>query len=639
MPGIFGLIIEEPLDLLKGRILRGVRRLLRYPWHHANSHYSPPLGIAIAMRGKALNGADLWSAPADDLVVAIDGELYAGPPTNNRALTAIRKPTSLCASYIGALYREAGPKWVESVRGAFAVAIWDKTEQKLFLFVDRYGLRPLYYSEIDSAFAFGSNMASFITACPGINLQFDWDAVAEWFTFQNVLGEKTFFEKIRLLPNAGRLCYHLTSRRIDLDQYWTFNQVPSLTTITFEEAVEEACHLFGQAIEEQAAGDNRLGTYLTSGLDSRTIAGYLARSGVDFVTATYGISGCRDMVWGKALARKIGCQHYSFPFENGKWVQEYAHEFLAASEFFVNCIHSHGINTYKAMGDRLDVHLSGFGGGSFAGCDTTTESATLQAISSEERMEELYKDYLNTLGNVFQTPMERANLFQPDVWKILAGRTEASFQAEYCRYAHLREDIAGDAFIVNNRFKKMFTYLSCVERDFFEIRLPFMDYRFLDFIFSIPTSLRLNRKLQLGMLDFALSPLTLVPWQVTATLPTRRVWLRKSYSLSAKMIRLAMSTMCGKAAPFEPGRNSPKWLREDLNVWIRDVLDTPLVDQRGILSRSYLVSLINKAENMEHMPYQKQRNLTYRLFTALTFELMCRSAIDKTNNLFNSSGQ
>jgi len=230
--------------------------------------------------------------------------------------------------------------------------------------------------------------------------------------------------------------------------------------------------------------------------------------------------------------------------------------------------------------------------------------------------------------------LERMHLFQPEAWAEVRGRAEESFGSEFQRYAHLRPDIIGDAFTLSNRYKKMFVYMAAAERDFFENRLPFMDYRFLDFVFSIPTALRLKRKLQLGMLDRALPSLTWVPWQLTATLPTLHNGRKKLYGFMARLGRHALQKVMPEyRAAFEPGRNYPLWLRQDGLPWVRTILDSKAVRERGIMSRNYLSDLLARAERSARLSYQEQRNLTYRIGAAVSFELMCRRVFGDGTNL------
>ena len=65
------------------------------------------------------------------------------------------------------LYEEFGPGFVNKLNGQFAIAIWDKTKQELFLARDRVGIRPLFYTTIGDTFVFASEIKSLLEY-PGV---------------------------------------------------------------------------------------------------------------------------------------------------------------------------------------------------------------------------------------------------------------------------------------------------------------------------------------------------------------------------------------------------------------------------------------------------------------------------------------
>lgn len=629
MPGILGLVGEKNKSELKSKVSKGLKKLLRRPNHHSKSCSVESFAVGVALRHSNLEGGDLWESPKKDLIIAVDGEIYAGPRPKKSNFGEITHPTHKCAAYIGALFKEYGTKWVQMVQGAFSVVIYDLKKGKIWLFVDRYGLRPLYYSKKNKYFVFGSSMAAITTALSEKKWELNFDAVTDFFTFEHVLGEKSFVLGLELLPNAGIACYDLNNKNLKISTYWSFEEIRP-ASISFNSAVKNACRLFKNVIDEQISKTGRHGIYLTSGLDSRTIAGYLKKRIKTFPTFTYGIKGCRDMVWGKALAKRVGSKHLSFPLDNGSWVFDYSNEFVSSTESFVNCFHSHGISTFEKARKFMDVHLSGIGGGSFAGGDTTSHEVVMVG-SYDECLEKMYKYYRFHLGNVFRSSLEQDNLFKSPLKNKLKKRAESSFVKEFQKYRKLRPDMISDAFTLNNRYKKLFSYLISNERNYFENRCPFMDYRFLDFIFSVPASLRLHRRLQIGMISHSLPQLKWVPWQFSGSPITNKKWLEFGFKGGRKVFEKLLTTINPHyKAPSEPGRNYPKWLFKYGINWAENIMCSDQLKKRGILNESYLLELIERVPStIKKQPYQEQRNLTYRIGAAVTFELMCRQIFDK----------
>ena len=99
--------------------------------------------------------------------------------------------------------RGVRPDCVRHFNGMFAFAVWDRRRGTLFLARDRFGVKPLYYAWIDGALAIASEVKAFF-ALPGFRAQPDPEALVEYFTFQNVLSDRTLFQGVRCCPLAPR---------------------------------------------------------------------------------------------------------------------------------------------------------------------------------------------------------------------------------------------------------------------------------------------------------------------------------------------------------------------------------------------------------------------------------------------------
>ena len=79
------------------------------------------------------------------------------------------------------------------LNGMFALCIYDKSANKLFLARDRYGVKPLYYSHEGNLFRFASEHKAILASQPSMP-KLDLDGIYEYFTFQNIISDKTFFQ-------------------------------------------------------------------------------------------------------------------------------------------------------------------------------------------------------------------------------------------------------------------------------------------------------------------------------------------------------------------------------------------------------------------------------------------------------------
>ena len=92
--------------------------------------------------------------------------------------------------------------------GMFAFSFWDENLKILLLGRDRYGIKPLYYSNRSNSFTFASEQKSILVQ-PGFDKSINKKALLEYFTFQNIFTDQTLVDDISLLP-AGYF------RKIDL---------------------------------------------------------------------------------------------------------------------------------------------------------------------------------------------------------------------------------------------------------------------------------------------------------------------------------------------------------------------------------------------------------------------------------------
>jgi asparagine synthase (glutamine-hydrolysing) len=168
------------------------------------------------------------------------------------------------------LYREEGERCVERLNGQWAFAIWDAGKRKLFLSRDRFGVRPLYYTQTAEAFLFASEIKALL-ACPDVGAAIDLEALDQIFTFWVTLPPKTAFQGIAQLPPGHNMV--VQEGRIVISPYWTFNPapLPMPNDRKQTELAEELLALLRDATHIRLRSDVPVGAYLSGGIDSTVI--------------------------------------------------------------------------------------------------------------------------------------------------------------------------------------------------------------------------------------------------------------------------------------------------------------------------------------------------------------------------------
>ncbi|WP_405570599.1 asparagine synthase (glutamine-hydrolyzing) [Winogradskyella sp. Asnod2-B02-A] len=174
------------------------------------------------------------------------------------------------------LYQEYGPEFLNKLNGQFAIAIWDKNKQELFLARDRVGIRPLYYTTIGETFAFASEIKSFLEF-PEFNPKISAKTLSEYFTFWTSLSSDTIFEGVSELPPGSYMTINTHSNSIKT--YWTLpitkpNEYQFNTT---KEAAEAFETIFTDAVKLRLRADVPVAAYLSGGLDSSITTAFIKK--------------------------------------------------------------------------------------------------------------------------------------------------------------------------------------------------------------------------------------------------------------------------------------------------------------------------------------------------------------------------
>lgn len=167
-------------------------------------------------------------------------------------------------------YEEEGLEYVKRLNGMFAFALWDNKAKTLYLVRDRYGIKPLYYYYDGNTLLFASEIKALLRH-PRVSCEINYDALYEYFTFQNLFRYHTLFKGIFLVPQANILSFEDNRRGFEQISYWDYDFTKCDSSISEEEASNETKRLLEQAVKRQLVADVPVGSYLSGGMDSGSI--------------------------------------------------------------------------------------------------------------------------------------------------------------------------------------------------------------------------------------------------------------------------------------------------------------------------------------------------------------------------------
>jgi asparagine synthase (glutamine-hydrolysing) len=178
-----------------------------------------------------------------------------------------------------AAYDHFGPACVRQFDGMFAFAIWDEKEKTLFLARDRFGEKPLFYYRDEDQFLFASEQKALWAAGikkeanPGMLFNF----ITIGYTQNPADGSETFFNRINKLPARSFLLYNAVTRSLETKIYWDPNALSVHSPLTDESAIQQFNALLSASVHKRLRSDVAVGASLSGGLDSSSIVAHILR--------------------------------------------------------------------------------------------------------------------------------------------------------------------------------------------------------------------------------------------------------------------------------------------------------------------------------------------------------------------------
>ncbi len=354
-------------------------------------------GLALGMRRLSIidlasGHQPVWNE-SKDVAVIFNGELYNYRDLRERlSLCGHRFATQSDTEILVHAWEEWGEDALTELRGMFAFALLDlrqrfATAPILFLARDPLGIKPLYYTQTPEGFAFASEVRALL-ASGAIPRRLSQDAVTAYLLFGSVSEPVTLLEGVFSLPPGHRMLLHVPERRRTprARPWWDPAVSPAARDTRkprdFPSAAKKLRPLLEDAVRAHLIADVPVGLFLSSGLDSGAIAALAAqaRSGIESFTLTFPGTPFDEAELARLAANRFKTKHIEVPL-SGDAILARLDEALGALDQPT----MDGVNTYfvswaaKQVG--LKVALSGLGGDElFAGYGTFADTPRLSRL-------------------------------------------------------------------------------------------------------------------------------------------------------------------------------------------------------------------------------------------------------------------
>lgn len=542
--GIFHLTSEHAIE-------PGLIATMNDRQHHrgpdAGDYFFDP-GLALAHR--RLSIIDLEGSPQPMMSacqranIVFNGEIYNFKELH-RELTAkgYTFNTHGDTETILNAYLEWGEDCVHHLRGMFAFAIWDRQKQCLFMARDRLGIKPFYYSLLpDGHFAFGSEL-KVLTAHPLFDKTLRDTTIEDYFTFGYVPEPHTVYQNAYKLRPGHCITLVKGQREIPVSrEYW---DVPTqLKDLSASEVQEQMVERLKEAVDIRMVADVPLGSFLSGGVDSSAVVALMSQLQSDPVNACsigFDVKEFNETEFAKQVAERYQANHLIETVDQNDFDLVDKLAFLydepyadsSAMPTYRVCELARKHVTVALSGDGADELFAGYGryrwhmneekvrnslplwlrkplfsplghlypkmdwAPRFLRAKTTFQSMALDTVEG----------YHNSMSILRQD--ERHKLFSNDYKQRLNGYSSIEVFNQYrdkvksldpvkiAQYLDMKTYLVGDILTKVDRASMAHSL---------EVRVPFLDHKFVEWGFNVPTSQNLVQGVGKKSLKQAMEP-------------------------------------------------------------------------------------------------------------------------------------
>lgn len=430
---------------------------------------------------------------------------------------------------------------LNKLNGFFSFCVYDKKEQRFFLARDRYGIKPLLYLFDEDKFIFASEMKAIIQY--GIERHLDYNSLYTYLQLNYIPAPATIFTNVKkLMPG-----HYMWAERgaLDIQQYYKIPYDPSqaqANQISYDAAKEQLKTLLDNAVQRRLVADVPVGAFLSGGIDSSVITALASQHKPDLHTFSIGYRDEKffdETRYAKLVSDKFGTEHTVFSLTNDDLyshvhsILEYIDEPFADSSAIAVYILSKETRKHATValsGDGADEMLAGYN--KHAAAHRVIHQGVSEKIAGTvgALLAMLPQSRNNRLSNTIRQLVrfhEGIKLSAGDRywrWASFVGKDEAltllhpdlriskwlgefvQRRKEILQHIPATESI-NDILYTDMQLvlpNDMLTKVDLMSMaNGLEVRVPFLDYEVVNFLFSLPDHYKINHSMRKRILQDA----------------------------------------------------------------------------------------------------------------------------------------
>ncbi|KAB8029699.1 asparagine synthase (glutamine-hydrolyzing) [Fluviispira multicolorata] len=272
--------------------------------------------VSIGMRRLKIialdNGAQPCFSNDGRYVLVFNGEIYNYRSLRNELMAqGFLFDTDSDAEVIVNLYQRDGESFYQQLDGMFALAIFDRINETLYLARDPVGKKPLFYAFHNDTVSFSSELNSLLKN-PTISRRIDPVALDYYLRFRVVPSDRCIFQGVSKVPAGGGVSFKHGKK--SKHHYWSVDYQPVEEDKPLEQWVDEIDECLNQAISKRMTAEVPIGTMLSGGLDSSLITAMACKQQGHRKLKTFAVgfneSAFNELDYSQRLAKDLGTDHH-----------------------------------------------------------------------------------------------------------------------------------------------------------------------------------------------------------------------------------------------------------------------------------------------------------------------------------------
>ncbi len=450
--------------------------------------------------------------PADNTTIVCNGQIYNYIELRSQIANApfVTKGDIEVALH---LYRRRGIAFLNDLNGMYAGAIYDPVQARVILFRDRFGIKPLYYTDFADGFAFASEIKPLLYGL-SLKKELNTERLTTYFTYRYVPGGETLFSGIRRLPPGAYLVFDLRSHTYEIHRYWDYRVDRESPEIDIGTAARRFYEIYQDAVRIRLRSDVEVGSFISGGIDSSAVSSEAARYQPDLRLFTIAFNAHRynELPFVRGL---IDRNPERFGRSRLQWAMCTKKDLNRLPEIVRAIEEPISLGTVlptdqvcRLASRKVKTVLTGEGADEiFAGYRKfMIEMAALRfnEFSPRQRQALLlrYPEIRSILSNPVDAPEDRyirpEALFSADELLQLTGQKvrQGNFPADARPFLSGREHPVNAAIAYESRFRLPDYVILRLDKlsmaHSLETRTPLLDYRLAEFAATLPVQLKVN---------------------------------------------------------------------------------------------------------------------------------------------------